>query len=127
MRLGGARASCARTSSKLAVGLHPVSGGFDGDRALGAGISRHWEDAHDIGAPADLHVEAFQHIGRLEMLVMLPRQADEGLLDVLLNLGARSKGNFHIFIVRHIRAWTGTGVCKPIVFISAGGKAPYPE
>jgi hypothetical protein len=27
------------------------------------------EDAHDIGAPPDLLVEAFEHVGALEMLL----------------------------------------------------------
>lgn len=48
----------------VAVGLHPVLVGLDGERpdeaqaAFGVG-----EDAYDIGAPADFLIEAFEHVG----------------------------------------------------------------
>ena len=64
----------------VAVGLHPVLVGFDGERpdqsqaAFGV-----WEDAHDVGAAFDLLVEALQHVGRFQVLVVLARQAEEGL------------------------------------------------
>src|ERR1700751_3252886 len=32
------------------------------------------EDAHNMGAAPDLFVEALQHVGRLEVLMVLPRQ-----------------------------------------------------
>src|ERR1700719_3814533 len=32
------------------------------------------EDAHDLGAAPDLLVQPFQHIGRFEVLMVLPRQ-----------------------------------------------------
>jgi hypothetical protein len=45
------------------------------------------EDAHDMGAPHDLLVQALQHVGRFEMLMMLARQPIESqrLVDVLFN------------------------------------------
>ena len=71
----------------VAVGLHPVFIGFDGlcpdesQAAFGIG-----EDAHDIGAAPDLLVETLKHVGRLQLLVVLTRQPEEGqcALDVLL-------------------------------------------
>ena len=62
--------------------------GLDGERAdqaeatLGVG-----KDAHDMGAPLDLLIVAPQHVGALEVLVMLARQPveGEGLLDVVLD------------------------------------------
>ena len=55
--------------------LEPVLVGLDGERphqpqatfAIG-------EDAHDLGAAPDLLVQPFQHIGRFEVLMVLPRQ-----------------------------------------------------
>jgi hypothetical protein len=35
-------------------------------------------DTHDVGAALDLLVEALQHVGRFEMLMMLARQPIEG-------------------------------------------------
>src|SRR6202163_4360562 len=58
--------------------LEPVLVGLDGERphqpqaALAIG-----EDAHDMGAPLDLLVQALQHVGRFEMLMMLARQPIE--------------------------------------------------
>jgi hypothetical protein len=45
------------------------------------------EDAHDMGAASDLLVQPLQHVGRLEMLVVLPRQLIERqcLVDVLFD------------------------------------------
>jgi hypothetical protein len=56
--------------------LEPVLVGLDGERphqtqatfAIG-------EDAHDMGAAPDLLIEALQHIGRFEVLMVLTRQA----------------------------------------------------
>jgi hypothetical protein len=36
------------------------------------------EDAYDLGSPAQLLVEPFQHVDALQMLVMLPGQPVEG-------------------------------------------------
>src|SRR6266481_3801020 len=55
--------------------LEPVLVGLDGERphepqatfAIG-------EDPHDLGAAPDLLVQPFQHIGRFEVLMVLPRQ-----------------------------------------------------
>src|SRR5262249_10442471 len=58
--------------------LEPVLVGLDGERphqpqtAVAIG-----KDAHDLGAASDLLVQSLQHIGRLEMLVVLPRQPIE--------------------------------------------------
>jgi hypothetical protein len=62
--------------------------GFDCERpheaqaALGI-----WEDPHDISPAADFLVEAFKHVGRLQVLVMLTWQPEEGqrLFDRLLD------------------------------------------
>jgi hypothetical protein len=60
---------------EIAVLLEPVLVGFDRhcphqpQAALAIG-----EDAHDMGAAPDLFVEALEHVGRLEMLMVLPRQ-----------------------------------------------------
>ena len=45
------------------------------------------EDAHDMGAAPDLLVQSLQHVGRLEMLMVLPRQPVEGqrLVDVVFD------------------------------------------
>lgn len=71
----------------VSVCLHPVFVGFDGERpdeaqeALGVG-----KDAHDVGSAPDLLVEAFEHVGGLQVLVVPARQPEEGqrALDVLL-------------------------------------------
>ena len=55
--------------------LEPVLVGLDGERshepqttfAIGKG-------AHDVGTALDLLMEALQHVGRFEMLMMLTRQ-----------------------------------------------------
>ena len=58
--------------------LGPVLVGLDGERphqppaTLAIG-----EDAHDMGAPLDLLVQALPHVGRFEMFMMLARQAME--------------------------------------------------
>lgn len=60
---------------EVSVGFHPFLVGFDREgsdpapAALGS-----WEDAYDIGASPDLLVEAFEHVGRLDMLVVGHRQ-----------------------------------------------------
>ena len=45
------------------------------------------EDAHDMGASPDLFVEALQHVGRFEMLMVLPRQPVKAqrLVDVVFD------------------------------------------
>jgi hypothetical protein len=45
------------------------------------------EDAHDVGSAADFLVEAFEHIGALEMLMVLAREPveREGFLDGFLD------------------------------------------
>jgi hypothetical protein len=45
------------------------------------------EDAHDVGTAADFLVEAFEHVGAFEMLMVLAREPVEGerLLDGLLD------------------------------------------
>ena len=45
------------------------------------------KDAHDMGASSDLLVQSLQHVGRLEMLVVLPRKPIERqrLVDVLFD------------------------------------------
>ena len=45
------------------------------------------EDAHDMSAAPDLFVEALQHVGRLEVLMVLPRQAvkRQGLVNVFFD------------------------------------------
>jgi hypothetical protein len=45
------------------------------------------EDAHHVGTAPDLLIEALQHVGRFEMLMVLARQAVEGqrLVDVLFD------------------------------------------
>ena len=54
--------------------LEPILMGLDRQRAyqpesaLAIG-----KNAHDMGAPFDLLVQALQHVGRFEMLMMLPR------------------------------------------------------
>ena len=78
----------------VAVSLHPVFVGFDGERpdqaqaAFGIG-----EDAHDIGATADFLVQPLQHVGGLEVLVVLARQPEEGqrLFDVLLHPAGQAR------------------------------------
>ncbi len=73
---------------EVAVGLQPVLVDFYGERAyqpqaaLGAG-----EGPDDEGPPLDLLIEALEHVGGLQVLVVLARQAveGEGLLDVLLD------------------------------------------
>ena len=61
--------------------LEPVLVGLDRQRphqsqaTLGIG-----EDAHDMGAAFDLLVEALQHVGRFQMLMVLARQAVKGVL-----------------------------------------------
>jgi|UPI00055ABD0D hypothetical protein len=64
------------------------SWGFDCERpheaqaALGI-----WIDPHDISPAADFLVEAFEHVGRLQVLAMLMGQSEEGqrLFDRLLD------------------------------------------
>jgi hypothetical protein len=73
---------------EVAMLLEPVLVGLDGERphepqatfAIG-------EDAHDLGAAPDLLVQPFQHIGRFEVLMVLPRQPIKGqrLVDVLFD------------------------------------------
>ena len=73
---------------EIAMGFEPVLVGLDGERphepqatfAIG-------EDAHDLGAAPDLLVQPFQHIGRFEVLMVLPRQPVKGqrLVDVLFD------------------------------------------
>jgi len=68
--------------------LEPVLVGFDGQRAhqpqaaLAIG-----EDAHYVGAALDLFIEALQHVGRFEMLMMLTRQSvkSQRFVDVLFD------------------------------------------
>src|SRR5215472_2732983 len=45
------------------------------------------EDAHDMGPPLDLLVQALQHVGRLEVLMVLARQPvkGQGLVDILFD------------------------------------------
>ena len=45
------------------------------------------EDAHDVGAAPDLLVQSLQHIGRFEVLMVLPRQPvkGQGFVDVLFD------------------------------------------
>ena len=45
------------------------------------------EDAHDMGASPDLLVQTLQHVGRFEVLMVLPRQPvkRQGLVDVLFD------------------------------------------
>src|SRR5271163_1138973 len=70
----------------------PVLVGFDGQRAhqpqaaLAIG-----EDAHNVSSAFDLLVEALQHVGGFEMLVMLPRQPVEGqrFVDLLFDPAGR--------------------------------------
>src|SRR5437762_2216371 len=73
---------------EVAMLLEPVLVGLDGERpdepqttfAIG-------EDAHDMGAAPDLLVQSLQHIGRFEVLVMLPRQPvkRQRLVDILFD------------------------------------------
>ena len=68
--------------------LEPVLVGLDGERphepqatfVIG-------KDAHDLGAAPDLLVEALQHIGRFEVLMVLPRQPvkRQRLVDVVFD------------------------------------------
>ena len=66
---------------EVAMLLGPVLVGLDGERAhqpeaaLAIG-----KDAHDMGAAFDLLVEALQHVGRFQMLMVLARQAVKGVL-----------------------------------------------
>ena len=68
--------------------LEPVLVGFDREcphqpqAAVAIG-----KDAHDMGASPDLLVQALQHVGRLEMLVVLARQPIERqcLVDILFD------------------------------------------
>ena len=68
--------------------LEPVLVGFDREcphqsqAAVAIG-----KDAHDKGAAPDLLVQSLQHIGRLQMLVVLARQPIERqrLIDVLFD------------------------------------------
>jgi hypothetical protein len=71
----------------ISVGLHPVLVGFDGERPDEAQAALNiWEEAHDVGSTPDLLVETLQHVGGLEVLVVLARQPEEGqrLFDGLL-------------------------------------------
>ena len=73
---------------EVAMLLEPVLVGLDGERphepqaTLAIG-----EDAHDVGAAPDLLVQSLQHIGRFEVLMVLPRQPVKGqrLVDVLFD------------------------------------------
>jgi hypothetical protein len=68
--------------------LEPVLVGFDRQRpdqpqaTLAIG-----KDAHDVGAALDLLVQALQHVGRFEMLMVLARQAVEAqrLVDIVFD------------------------------------------
>jgi len=68
--------------------FEPVLVGLDRKRphqpqtALGIG-----EDAHDMGAALDLLVQPLQHVGALEMLMMLAGQPIEGqrLVDIFFD------------------------------------------
>ncbi len=72
----------------VAVSLHPVLMGFDGECAHEAqaafGVGK---DTHDIGSAADFLVEALEHVGALEVLVVGAWQPEEGerLLDGVLD------------------------------------------
>ena len=65
--------------------FEPILMGFDRERphqpeaAFGIG-----KDPHDMGAALDLLVEALEHVGRLEMLMVLARQPvkSQRLVDV---------------------------------------------
>ena len=73
---------------EVAMLSEPVLADFDRGRprqpeaALGIG-----EDPHHMGAALDLLVQALQHIGRFEMLMVLPRQPAKGqrLVDILFD------------------------------------------
>ena len=73
---------------EIAVVLEPGLVALDSQRpdepqtALGIG-----EDSHHTGAPPDLLVKAFQHVGRLHVLAVRQRQAEIGqdLLDVVFH------------------------------------------
>src|SRR5690554_6889527 len=73
---------------EIARTLQPVLMGLDRQRpdqsqaAFTAG-----RDAHHVGAPLQLLVQALQHVGRLHVLVVLLRQpvVDQGVLDVRLD------------------------------------------
>ena len=66
---------------EVAVLFEPVLVGLDRQRphqtqaTLGIG-----EDPHHLGAALDLLVEALQHVGRFQMLMVLARQAVKGVL-----------------------------------------------
>jgi hypothetical protein len=79
---------------EVAMLFEPVLMGFDCQRphqpqaALGIG-----EDPHDVGAALDLLVEALEHVGRFEMLMVLARQPVEsqGLVDVFFDPGGEPR------------------------------------
>ncbi len=76
---------------EVAVFIDPFLVDLDGERAHQPQAARFvGEDAHEQGAAFDLLVEALEHVGRFEMLVVLARQPveGEGLVDIRLDPGA---------------------------------------
>src|SRR5438874_7525915 len=58
--------------------LEPVLVGLDGERSHQPQTAFPiWEDAHHVSSAFDLLVEALQHVGRFEMLMVLARQPVE--------------------------------------------------
>ena len=73
---------------EIAMGFEPVFMGLDGqvsDEAQ-AGLCV-WKDAHDVSSAFDLFIEPFEHVGALEMLMVLAGKPVEGerLLDGFLD------------------------------------------
>jgi hypothetical protein len=85
--------SCARADRpvQVAVRFQPVLVHLDRQRPHQAQAARRVrEDPDDMSASLDLLVQALQQVGRLQVLVVLARQAikGQGLFNVLLDPGA---------------------------------------
>lgn len=79
---------------EIAVSLHPVFVGFDSQSSHQPQAAiRIWKDAHDMGPASDFLIETLKHVGRLHVLVVLARQAEEGqgLLDILLHPAGQAR------------------------------------
>ena len=72
---------------RVAGAFEPVLVGLDRQRPHQQAAFRIGEDAHHMSAALQFLVQAFEHVGRLHMLVVLPRQpvVGERFLDILFD------------------------------------------
>ena len=121
---------CSVVHVEVTACLHPALISFDGERpdqvqaAFGVG-----EHAHDIGSAPDLPVEAFEHVARRQVLVVLAWPPEEGqrAFDVVFGASSGLRGSpvkSSCFCDR-----PGPGAFRPsrmLTAISAGGLITTP-